>query len=65
VNRSNTRHPRARLLEKRCGGLGNRAGTYRRFQIPVQVLVGVEFRHVRLQVKQLDLLDVFRLSFAD
>ena len=64
-HRGNTLHARARLLEKRCGGLGNRTGTYRRLQIPVQVLVGVELRRVRRQVKQFDLLDVFRHPLAD
>lgn len=64
-HRSDAFHARARLLEKCGGGLGNRPGTYRGFQIPVEVLVGVEFRRVRRQVKQFDLLGVFRSPLAD
>ncbi|CAH1748061.1 protein of unknown function [Thauera humireducens] len=64
-HRSDAFHARTRLLEKCGGGPGNRPGAYRRFQIPVQILVGVEFRRVRRQVKELDLLGVFGSPLAD
>ena len=64
-HRSDAFHARTRLLEKCGGGPGNRPGAYRRFQIPVQILVGVEFRRIRRQVKQLDLLGVFGSPLAD
>ena len=63
-HRCNAFHAHARLLKKCGGSRGNRPGAYRRLQIPVQVLIGIEFGCIRREVEQLDLIGVLRDPLA-